>query len=179
MARSRDHGRDGGSTAVRRGVLVLVAAGALAVTMAACGSDDKPVGSSQPATTVSTAAAAVTTTAAPKATVTTASSATFGTIMVDASGKTLYTFDPDTAGVSTCTGNCASTWPPLVLPSGVSAPVAGTGVSNLTVAARPDDAAKMQVNWDGKPLYTYAADTGPGDTKGDGVGGKWHVAKAS
>jgi predicted lipoprotein with Yx(FWY)xxD motif len=168
------------NTSVKRGLLVLVAAAGLAVTMAACGSDDKPTVASQPATTAATAATVpVTTTAAPKATVATTSNATFGTIMVDATGKTLYTFDNDTSAVSSCTGNCAATWPALVLPAGLTAPVAGTGITGLTVNARPDDATKMQVDWNGKPLYTYAADTAPGDTKGDGVAGKWHVAKAS
>ena len=56
-------------------------------------------------------------------------------------------------------------------------PVAGAGVGNLTATARPDDATKMQGVWNNKPLYTYAGDTAPGETKGDGVGGTWHVAK--
>lgn len=160
-----------------RGLAAVAAVAGLAVVMTACGGNDKPVVSSaqQSATTV---APAVTTTAAPKATVATTSNATFGTIMVDSTGKTLYTFDPDTTSASTCTGSCAATWPPLVLPTGVTAPIAGSGITGLTVAARPDDATKMQVDWNGKPLYTYAADTGPGDTNGDGVAGKWHVAKA-
>lgn len=161
-----------------RGLAMVAAVAGLAVAMTACGSNDKPVVSSAQQQSATTVAPAVTTTAAPKATVATTNNATFGTIMVDSTGKTLYTFDPDTAGVSTCTGNCAGTWPAVVLPTGVTAPVAGPGVTGLTVAARPDDATKMQVNWNGKPLYTYAADTGPGDTKGDGVAGKWHVAKA-
>ena len=42
--------REFGSTSVKRGLLVLVAAAGLAVTMAACGSDDKPTVASQPAT---------------------------------------------------------------------------------------------------------------------------------
>jgi predicted lipoprotein with Yx(FWY)xxD motif len=164
-------------------MLLLAAGAALAVSMAACGSDDKPVStanSGQSATTlpVATTAAPVATTAAPKATVATTANATFGTIMVDpATGRTLYTFDKDTGTTSACTGNCAATWPPLVLPGGTTTPVAGTGLSNLTAVARPDDATKMQVTWNGKPLYTYAADTAAGDTKGDGVGGIWHVAK--
>ncbi len=91
----------------------------------------------------------------------------------------LYTWDRDTGPTSTCTGNCAATWPPLVLASGTTTPVPGTGVSELTTSPRPDDATKMQVVWKGKPLYYYAADTAPGDTKGDGVGGTWHVAKPS
>jgi predicted lipoprotein with Yx(FWY)xxD motif len=28
----------------------------------------------------------------------------------------------------------------------------------------------------GKPLYTFAKDTKPGDTTGDGVGMVWHIA---
>jgi predicted lipoprotein with Yx(FWY)xxD motif len=178
---------DGSRTAGRRMMGALAVTASMAVTMAACATNNDPgvpAGSgSQSATTVAPAgaaapAAAPTTTAAPKATVATATNATFGTIFVDASGKTLYTFDKDTSTASACTGGCASTWPALVLPAGVTAPVAGPGVTNLTAAARPDDATKMQVDWNGKPLYTYAADAAPGDTKGDGVGGIWHVAKA-
>jgi predicted lipoprotein with Yx(FWY)xxD motif len=169
-----------GMTAGRAMAAVAVAA-ALAVSMAACGKDDKPVTAAggQSATTAVAPATTtpVATTAAPKPTVATASSATLGTIMVDATGRTLYTFDKDSGTTSSCTGNCAATWPALVLPSGTTTPVAGTGLNGLTVAARPDDATKMQVAWNGKPLYTYAADTAPGDTKGDGVGGIWHVAK--
>ena len=158
-----------------RRMSVVVLSASLALALAACGDDDEPVttaggGQSTPTT------AAPATTAAQKATVATASSA-LGTIFVDAAGKTLYTWDRDTGPTSTCTGNCAATWPPLVLPAGTTAPVAGPGVGNLTVAARPDDASKMQVVWNGKPLYTYAGDTAPGEVKGDGVGGTWHVAK--
>ena len=160
----------------RRLSAVLLSA-TLAFGMAACGDDDETTetgGAQTQATTPTTAA--TTTTAAPKATVATANSS-LGTILVDGAGKTLYTWDRDTGPASTCTGNCAATWPPLVLPAGVTTPVAGAGVSTLTVAPRPDDATKMQVNWSGKPLYYYAADTAAGDVKGDGVGGTWHVVK--
>jgi predicted lipoprotein with Yx(FWY)xxD motif len=163
-----------------RKLSVVVLSASLALAMAACGNDDKTTttsGAQTGATTATTAAAVTTpTTVAPKPTVATASTS-LGTVFVDASGKTLYVWDRDTGPTSGCTGNCAATWPALVLPTGVTAPVAGAGITNLTVAARPDDATKMQVVWNGKPLYTYAADTAPGDTKGDGVGGIWHAAK--
>lgn len=155
-----------------RRLSAVVLSASLAMAMAACGDDDEPVsagGQSAPTT-------AATTTAAPKATVATATSS-LGTIFVDGAGKTLYTWDRDSGGQSACTGNCAATWPPLVLPAGATAPVAGPGVSLLTTVARPDDPTKLQVVWDGKPLYYYAADTAPGDVKGDGVGGTWHVIK--
>jgi predicted lipoprotein with Yx(FWY)xxD motif len=181
MTEIRTNGRLWAGTKARRGMTVLAVAGALAVALAACGKDDKPVTAAnggQTATTVSVATTVpVATTVAPKPTVATATSATLGTILVDSTGKTLYTFDKDTSTTSACTGGCAATWPALVLPSGTTTPVAGTGITGLTAAARPDDATKMQVDLNGKPLYNYAADTAPGDTKGDGVGGIWHVAK--
>ena len=169
-----------------RRLSAVVLSTALAMAMAGCGDDDDPVttgGGAQPdatTTTTTTAAGSATTTTAAGAAGATVSTATssLGTILVDADGMTLYTWDRDTGPTSTCTGNCAATWPPLVLPAGTTTPVTGTGVSgDLTAVARPDDATKMQVVWNGKPLYYYAADTAPGDTKGDGVGGTWHVAK--
>lgn len=159
------------------------------MAMAACGADDSPtatesgagqtastVAATTAATTATTLAPATTTTAAGKVTVATATTS-LGVVFVDAAGKTLYTFDRDTTITSACTGNCAATWPPLVLEAGATTPVAGTGVTSLTAAARPDDATKMQVIWNGKPLYYYAADQAPGDTKGDNVGGTWHVGR--
>ncbi len=157
---------------VRRFSVVLLGA-SLALSTVACGDDDEPVAT---ATTAAPAATAPPTTAASQPTVATANSSV-GTIFVDAGGRALYTWDRDTTATSTCTGNCAVTWPPLVLPAGTTAPVAGPGVGSLTAAARPDDASKLQVVWNGKPLYTYAGDTAPGEVKGDGVGGTWHVAK--
>jgi predicted lipoprotein with Yx(FWY)xxD motif len=184
MANIRSSGRDHRRTAVRRTLTMVAVAGALAVALAACGKDSTPTttASGQSATTLATTVttlAPVVTTTPPKPTVATASNA-LGTILVDpASGKTLYIRDSDPAGTSSCTGSCAATWPALVLPTGVTAPVAPTGITGLTAAARPDDATKMQVLSNGKPLYTYAGDATAGDTKGDGVGGVWHVAKAA
>ena len=154
-----------------------------AVAGAACGKDSKSTDTASQASTTAarpatTVAPATTTTAAPL--VKTATSGALGTILTDpTSGKTLYTRDTDPAGASSCTGNCQATWPALLLPAGVTAPVAPAGVGGTwTAAARPDDATKLQVVRNGKPLYTYAADTAAGDTKGDGIGGVWHVAKA-
>lgn len=161
-----------------RRLSAVVLSGALAIAMAGCGDDDEPIsatGGAQAGATTTAVAAATTTTAA-TATVSTANSS-LGPIFVDATGRTLYTWDRDTSPTSTCTGNCAATWPPLMLPAGTTAPIPGTGVSNVTAVARPDDATKLQVVWNGKPLYLYAADTAPGEVKGDGVGGTWHVAK--
>lgn len=177
-----------------RATMTLAVAAVLAVTMAACKTNDSPTRAGVPvAQSPPLPGAAAPTTKAPApatpttvtATASTAASATnvatvanpaLGTILVDAAGKTLYVFDRDAGGVSACTGGCAATWPALVLAMGATTPTAASGVSGLTLVSRPDDSTKMQIVLGGRPLYTFAAD-GPGETKGDGVGGNWHVAK--
>ena len=102
-----------------------------------------------------------------------------GTFLVDANGKTLYLFEADTTSQSTCNGQCAGAWPPL-LTSG--APVAGNGVNAglLGTTARSD--GTMQVTYKGHPLYGFVVDKAAGDTKGEGVlafGAKWYVVGPS
>ena len=46
---------------------------------------------------------------------------------------------------------------------------------HIGAIVRPD--GSLQATYDGHPLYTTTTDTGPGQTKGDGVwshGGEWH-----
>ena len=93
-----------------------------------------------------------------------------GKAYVDAKGMTLYTFDKDSAGKSACNGPCATNWPPLMAAADAKAS------GDWTIVTR-DDGSKM---WalKGKPLYTFAKDTKPGDTTGDGfLNGAWHIAK--
>ncbi len=102
----------------------------------------------------------------------------FGTILVSSDGRTLYTFTNNGRPVS-CTGACASVWPPLTLPSGVTTPEGPSGVTGLGVVSV--DGTKV-VTHNGLPLYEYAGDASPGQVNGNGVtsfGGTWHVAKAS
>jgi predicted lipoprotein with Yx(FWY)xxD motif len=110
-------------------------------------------------------------------TVTVASKGTVGAVLSDAQGTTLYRYTPDTPGVSVCTGGCATTWPPLTLPAGVTKPVAGPGVTNLGTIKRAD--GSLQVTYMGMPLYRYVADTSRTDATGQGLGGTWYVLKAS
>ena len=94
------------------------------------------------------------------------------TVLTDSRGYTLYYFDPDTPTTSACTGSCAQTWPPVTA-SGTSV-TAPAGVSGTLSAVQ--DGNGNQVTYNGHPLYTYSGDTGPGQSHGDGVLGKWHVA---
>lgn len=94
-----------------------------------------------------------------------------GEILVDNGGYTLYTFTPDTEGVSTCYGTCEENWPPLLVMDAISIPNGLPG--EMGAAARIDNST--QVTYNGKPLYTYAGDDAPGDTNGQGLSGKWYV----
>ncbi len=90
-------------------------------------------------------------------------------MLTDDKGMTLYTYDKDEAGTSTCVDACAQNWPPLTAEAGAKAD------GDLSVITRPD--GSKQWAYKGKPLYTWIKDTKPGDTTGDGVKDVWHVAK--
>ncbi|AWV15295.1 putative lipoprotein with Yx(FWY)xxD motif [Methylobacterium sp. PvP062] len=93
-----------------------------------------------------------------------------GPALVDAKSMTLYTFDKDMGGKSMCNGPCAANWPALTAASGSAAS------GDWTTVTRDD--GTMQWAYKGKPLYTFAKDTKPGDTTGDGfLNGAWHIAK--
>jgi predicted lipoprotein with Yx(FWY)xxD motif len=101
-----------------------------------------------------------------------ASIPTAGAFLTDPSGKTLYTFNQDTTGTSTCTGACIAKWPPFS-PSTIVAPSV-LRASDFTSVTRADGA--KQWAFMGKPLYYYSGDSGPGMTLGQGFGNKWYVA---
>jgi predicted lipoprotein with Yx(FWY)xxD motif len=154
-----------------------------AFALAACGSSSKassPDTTAAPATTAvpaTTAAPAPTAAPAAAATVKLAATTKLGKVLVDAKGRTLYRFDNDTtAGKSTCgTGQCASTWPAATV---TGTPVPGAGVSNLTTFSRADD-GKTQLQIGGHPLYTFAGDSKPGDTNGQGIINKWYAVNGT
>jgi predicted lipoprotein with Yx(FWY)xxD motif len=96
-----------------------------------------------------------------------------GQIVTTGSGLTVYRYDLDTAnsGTSACTGGCASSWPP-VLVTGSGTPQV-TGVSQSLVGEITRSDGTKQLTLAGWPLYTYAGDSGPGATAGQGIGGIW------
>jgi predicted lipoprotein with Yx(FWY)xxD motif len=53
-------------------------------------------------------------------------------------------------------------------------PAAGIDASKLTTLARADGSTQLQIA--GHPLYRFAGDTKPGDTKGEGVINKWYAS---
>jgi predicted lipoprotein with Yx(FWY)xxD motif len=98
-----------------------------------------------------------------------------GTFLVAGNGKSLYLFEKDKTTKSTCYGQCAKFWPPL-LTSG-RAKASGRARHSLLGTTRRRD-GKLQVTYKGHPLYFYAQDSKPGDTAGQGLhffGGGWYV----
>jgi predicted lipoprotein with Yx(FWY)xxD motif len=110
-----------------------------------------------------------------------ATNPTLGSILVNSKGLTLYSLSSETGGNIQCTGSCLQAWPPLLLPSGTTAPTAGPGVTGtLAVITRPDGG--QQVTYNGLPVYMFSGDSKPGDTNGEGIPdppGTWHVVKVS
>jgi predicted lipoprotein with Yx(FWY)xxD motif len=93
-------------------------------------------------------------------------------VLTNAKGFALYSFAPDTATKSACSGACAAAWPPQA--------ATGTVKSPYSTIKRSD--GSTQLVFDGHPLYTYIADTSPGTASGNGVnafGGLWHEVPAS
>jgi predicted lipoprotein with Yx(FWY)xxD motif len=88
-----------------------------------------------------------------------------GRIVVDGKGRTLYLFEKDKTRRSTCYGQCAKYWPPL-LTHGKPVAKAGAKQSLLGMTRRAD--GSRQVTYAGHPLYRFVEDTKRGQTKGEG-----------
>ena len=92
------------------------------------------------------------------------------TVITDAKGMTLYTYDKDGKGAttSTCADKCAAAWPPAFVSAGAKP------VGEYTIVKSAD--GKDMWAYDGWPLYGWVKDKAPGDTTGDMVGNVWHTA---
>jgi predicted lipoprotein with Yx(FWY)xxD motif len=105
-----------------------------------------------------------------------------GDVLVDSDGAALYAADEEVGGDVLCTDACAAIWIPLTVPAGDGDPIAdGDLEDDLGVAERPD--GPDQVTFDGRRLYRFADDPGPGEVTGDGFSDTfdgtlftWHVA---
>ena len=93
-------------------------------------------------------------------------------ILTNAQGFTLYYLTSDSSTQATCTGACATNWPPLLAAADASLSAPGLP-GKLSVLA---GANGRQVLYNGHPLYRFARDTAPGQTNGQGIAGKWYAA---
>ena len=139
-------------------ITALLALLAVSAVLAACGG-----GSSGSSTSGSTASGA-------KAVVSSADKAKVGSVIVDAQGRTLYRFTAEAGGLPVCTGACVGTWLPALTTSASGLP------DHVGTVKRPDG-GRLQLTYNGHPLYRYAGDQSKADANGEGVGGQWYVLK--
>ena len=92
-------------------------------------------------------------------------------VLRDSTGHTLYVFAKDEIGKSHCNSDCSKNWPAFMAKE--SAQPSG----DLTLVAH--DGSGQQWALKGQPLYYFAGDATVGDTKGDGIGGNWHVVRSA
>jgi predicted lipoprotein with Yx(FWY)xxD motif len=102
-----------------------------------------------------------------------------GDYVSDGAGRTLYRFDDDSARPpkSTCNGDCAKTWPPLLIKSPGKIYPNGIDPRILGYVERAD--GHCQVTIGGHPVYYYSGDVKPGDFRGQGLKGKWFAVTAT
>jgi predicted lipoprotein with Yx(FWY)xxD motif len=160
--------------------LAALALAALALAVSACGSSgsSSAASGSTPAAGGSSSATSASSAPASSSGGTTLTARTIGSqqVLTNSEGLTVYWFVPDTSTTSKCTGSCATYWPPVKGPVTAGSGVTGT----LGTITRSD--GTTQATYDGHPLYTYAADTAPGQAKGNGLnvsGGLWYEMTVS
>ncbi len=98
----------------------------------------------------------------------------YGQVVADGKGEAFYVFGKESSAKSKCYGACAAAWPP-VLTNGK--PRAGKGVTASSLGTTKRANGKLQVTYDGQPLYYYVDDT-PGNILCQNVsefGGLWLV----
>jgi predicted lipoprotein with Yx(FWY)xxD motif len=145
-----------------------------AAVLAACGSSGPATSTSSPPPATSPTSPATSPQSGSSATTTTimTHSTSKGTVLANAQGKTLYWFAIDTATKSNCNGTCTTYWPPVL---GTAVAAAGSSLPHGFGTITRSDGTR-QATYDGHPLYTYAADTAPGQIGGNGLnlsGGLW------
>ena len=156
--------------------------GSLALLLTACGGSSGSSGSSNPTATSAAQPGGQATSAAlsnvppPGSTVLHVQKSSIGWVLAVANGQVVYAYDKDPkGGTPACTGSCAQIWLPVMGGNPVASP-ADKGLGTLGTVATANGA--KQVTYNGSPLYTFKG-AKPLATKGNGIGGVWHVIKMS
>jgi predicted lipoprotein with Yx(FWY)xxD motif len=104
-----------------------------------------------------------------------------GKYLVDATGKTVYTLQKDSKGMSSCYDACATQWPPLLSPQGTPKALDRSIAQNAIVNIQRTDGG-VQVTYHGHPLYHYSQDVSAGQINGQGAKdpfGEWYMLSPS
>jgi len=102
-----------------------------------------------------------------------ANNSTFGKILTDSEGKSLYFFSKDTKDTSECSGGCADIWP-IFYEENITV-TSGLDTGDFDTITRAD--GEKQTTYKGWPLYYFANDNASGETNGDSVNDVWFIAK--
>jgi predicted lipoprotein with Yx(FWY)xxD motif len=92
---------------------------------------------------------------------------------------TVYVFEADKGSRSSCTGACATAWPPVTT-SGMPGTGGSAAAADLGTAMRPGGVE--QVTYKGHPLYYFIKDKDDGDSYGEGAhafGADWYALAPS
>lgn len=92
--------------------------------------------------------------------------------LTDGEGRAVYAIEMEPEGESTCYDRCALEWPPFLASGGEPSAGAGPIRSELLGTLERRD-GEVQVTYDGRPLYYYHDDQGPGQTEGHHVTDRW------
>ncbi len=155
--------------------------GSLALLLTACGGSSGSSSGSNPASTSTAKPGAAPSSAAlgniaPGSTVLHVQKSNVGWVLALSNGQVVYAYDKDPkGGTPACTGSCAKIWLPVTGGHPVASP-ADKGLGTLGTVTTANGA--KQITYNGSPLYTYK-NAKPLTTKGNGVGGVWHVIKMS
>jgi len=104
-----------------------------------------------------------------------------GNLLVSSSGFTLYEFTRDRPHQDVCVKikECSESWPALET---TGRPKAGAGVKASLLSSINLADGRKQVTYDGRALYLYSGDSGPGETYYIGAtqfGGSWYAISPS
>jgi predicted lipoprotein with Yx(FWY)xxD motif len=102
-----------------------------------------------------------------------------GRVATDAGGRTLYLFKKDKRGHSSCSGLCATYWPPLLTHG---KPVAMQGVKQSLLGTIRRSNGTRQVTIAGRAVYRFSGDSRRGQTTGEGLtdfGAEWDAVSPS
>lgn len=160
-----------------------VSLAAVALMAVACGGGTTPSasggGSSAPAAPATSASAAPPPASSPassgsaSASVIKTMQGSAGIWLTDQTGRTLYIYTVDQGTTSACYNACATAWPPFTATGTVS--VSGQFLQQSLVGSTTRTDGTTQVTYGGHPLYYFKGDSGPGETKGQGLQGVWYI----
>ena len=102
-----------------------------------------------------------------------------GKVLATSNGMTLYLFLKDHKGKSSCYGQCAKFWPPVMKKGQLRA---GAGIKAKLLGTTKRKNGARQVTYKGHPLYRFKLDKGAGQIAGQGqntFGATWWALTSS